>query len=231
MGQQMAERRERILTAAREIIGERGYEALTMRDLARAGRVTVPTIYNLIGSKEDVLFAAVEEQTAEFVAGIERIKAKTAADQVLELVNAVVRELLRLPRYYRSLPQLLYTSDAASPAQAEVSRALGRQLARAVDGLRECGDLVDWVDRRALVDRMGADLAYTSLQWAGGQLSRQGLRAASLYGVCLILMGVVQGESRAEFERVAREAQPRATGRPRPAPAQTHEQRMPGSAS
>ncbi|MGE4607774.1 MAG: helix-turn-helix domain-containing protein, partial [Myxococcota bacterium] len=57
--EQKAERRERILGSAREMIGARGYESLTMRDLARTARVTVPTIYNLIGGKEAVLFAAV----------------------------------------------------------------------------------------------------------------------------------------------------------------------------
>ncbi len=46
-----------------------------MRNLARASRVTVPTIYNLIGSKEQVLFSAVEEQTLRFVAGLERARA------------------------------------------------------------------------------------------------------------------------------------------------------------
>ena len=63
----MAERRERILEAARGLIESRGYEGLTMRDLAGASGVTVPTVYNLIGSKEEVLFAAVEEQTRHFV--------------------------------------------------------------------------------------------------------------------------------------------------------------------
>ena len=74
LNDQMAERRERILEAARAIIGERGYEGLTMRELAQASRVTVPTIYNLIGSKEAVLFAAVEQQTGDFVSGIERAR-------------------------------------------------------------------------------------------------------------------------------------------------------------
>src|SRR5688572_18582549 len=45
----MTERRQRILAAARAIVAARGYEALTMRELAQKSRVTVPTLYNLIG--------------------------------------------------------------------------------------------------------------------------------------------------------------------------------------
>ena len=61
--QKMAERRERILLTAREIIAEGGLDALTTRELARRARVTVPTVYNLVGAKDEVLFAAVEDQS------------------------------------------------------------------------------------------------------------------------------------------------------------------------
>jgi len=56
-----AERRARILAAARQLIAERGFEGLTMRELARAGRVSVPTVYNLLGGKHAVLMAELEE--------------------------------------------------------------------------------------------------------------------------------------------------------------------------
>src|SRR5689334_6227903 len=52
-----AERRERILRAARKLVAERGYAGLTMRDLADAARVSVPTLYNLFGSKDAILIA------------------------------------------------------------------------------------------------------------------------------------------------------------------------------
>ena len=211
--EQMAERRERILAAAREIIGERGYEALTMRDLAGAARVTVPTVYNLVGGKEEVLIAAVQEQTERFVAGIEKVEAATPAERVLSVVDACTRELLRLPRYYRSLLQVLFTSEAAAPARAAVGRALAAQLARGVRDLRDAGELAAWADPEPLVDQLGAHLAFASMQWATGGLGREGLRAASVYGVCLALMAVTEGRSQREFERAARKVQPRVRGR------------------
>ena len=42
--QQMDARRERILETARGLIESRGYEGLTMRDLAGSSGVTVPTV-------------------------------------------------------------------------------------------------------------------------------------------------------------------------------------------
>lgn len=213
LAQQMAERRERILAAAREIIGRRGYEALTMRELARAARVTVPTVYNLVGSKEQVLLAAVEEQVASFLAGVDRVDAKAPAERVLAVVDACVDELLRLPLYYRSLLHLLYASDAAADARAQVGRALTRPLDRALVALAASGELAGWVDPATLLARLRAHLQFSSLQWASGELDDAGLRDAARYEAALGLLGVTQGRSRAVFETAARAAQPGAPRR------------------
>src|SRR5512147_1654575 len=133
---QKAERRERILGVAREIIAERGFEALTMRDLAHAARLTVPTIYNLVGSKEEVLFAAIEEQTARFRADIEAAEQTSPAARLLSVVESCMRELLRLPQYYRSLLRLLMTSDAGRVMRHEVTSALVRELERGLEDMR-----------------------------------------------------------------------------------------------
>lgn len=51
----MALRRKRILDTARDIIADAGFEALSIRELARRAGLTVPTIYNLIGNKSAVV--------------------------------------------------------------------------------------------------------------------------------------------------------------------------------
>ena len=53
--EQALERRERILEATRQFIAEHGAMDLTIRDLARACRVSVPTLYRTFGSKQDLL--------------------------------------------------------------------------------------------------------------------------------------------------------------------------------
>src|SRR5829696_4939979 len=55
-----AERRARIGKVARELVAERGYAGLTMRELAQKARVAVPTLYNLFGSKDAILVAELE---------------------------------------------------------------------------------------------------------------------------------------------------------------------------
>jgi AcrR family transcriptional regulator len=205
----MAERRQRILAAARGIIAERGFDALTMRSLARASRVTVPTVYNLIGGKDAVLVAAVEEQTARFLAGIERRPERQPAERLLAVVDACVEELLRLPAYYRTLLPLLSGSAAAAEARARVDRALGAELGKAVAALDAGDGLAAWVEPDALLESLRAHLGARALRWAAGALGDAAFRADARYEACLTLLGVTRGRDRAVFAREARAAQSR----------------------
>lgn len=49
VAEQRLERRARILAAVRELLAERGWREVTIRDLARHCRVSVPTLYNQFG--------------------------------------------------------------------------------------------------------------------------------------------------------------------------------------
>jgi AcrR family transcriptional regulator len=218
LAQQMGERRERILAAAREVIGQRGYEALTMRDLARASRVTVPTIYNLVGSKEQVLIAAVEEQTARFEAGLARGAELSPLERVIAVVDACVDEYLRMPRYYRTLLRLLFLSDSAGALRERVDRAISHPLGEALAALRAAGELAPWVELRPLRGRLRAHIQMTSIQWASHVLSDEGLRAAARYGASLLMLATTSGAARERFAALAREAQPAAIGRVTEAP-------------
>ena len=82
----MQKRRDRILTEARRIIAEDGFEAFNTRDLAKAAGVTAPTLYNLIGNKEQILIAL-------FLEGVERVEArlkKFESAPALEMAEAIV---------------------------------------------------------------------------------------------------------------------------------------------
>jgi len=198
----MAERRERILEAARGLVESRGYEGLTMRELAAAAGVTVPTVYNLIGGKHAVLFAAVEEQTSRFVADLER-----ARGDLLAVVDATVRQLLRRPRYYRALLRVLLGAEPSDPARRHVERALATEIRTAIARLDESGELAGWVDRRLLAERLHAQLDMTSIEWARGALSAVSFRAAARFGAATAMLGVTVGASRDAFERAARDSQ------------------------
>jgi AcrR family transcriptional regulator len=55
--------RNAILDAAEEVIGERGFHAARIQDIAERARTAVGTVYNHFRTKEDVLRALLEERT------------------------------------------------------------------------------------------------------------------------------------------------------------------------
>jgi AcrR family transcriptional regulator len=212
----MAERRERILASAQRIIGEHGYASLTMRDLARASRVTVPTIYNLIGSKEAVLFAAVEDRTAHFEAAVAATAARPPCERVLAIVEACVDEFLQLPLYYRAMLGLIYASQAAGSMRLRTSRAVQGPIERALTEMSAAGELAAWVEPRALASQIESFVQVASLRWSTGVLEDEALRSESVQGAALLLLGVVSAAHRERLEALAREAQARgARGAPR----------------
>lgn len=61
----MAKRRETILREARILIAEKGFEELKIRDLAARASLTVPTIYNLVGGKNEILTVIIDEMLTQ----------------------------------------------------------------------------------------------------------------------------------------------------------------------
>ncbi|MFM2370307.1 MAG: hypothetical protein RIS85_29 [Pseudomonadota bacterium] len=90
-----AERRQRILATAQALVGELGYDAVTMRMIAQESGTAEKTLYNIFASKDRLIALAAHDRTASiFVAafarqpqaGWPRLRefACTAADSTLE---------------------------------------------------------------------------------------------------------------------------------------------------
>lgn len=98
----MQRRRERILDAARGMLVAGGVEELNLRALAQTAGVTVPTIYNLLGNKEELVVTLFSRTLGE----IETRMAAHAGTEPLELAEAVVTESVGLfaedEDYYRA---------------------------------------------------------------------------------------------------------------------------------
>ena len=98
----MALRRQRILDEARRAIADHGYGGLNLRSLAEAAGVTQPTLYNLIGNKEQIVLALLEEGMAAIEARLQQV---TDTDPV-GMLEAVAMEPTALFRseehYYRA---------------------------------------------------------------------------------------------------------------------------------
>ena len=199
---QMHERRERILAAARSIIAESGYAGLSMRALARASQVTVPTIYNLIGSKEDVVVEAVAEQTRRFVSGLE------GKADLLAVIEAAVDDFVSQPAYYRGLLPALASSSSIAGRQAQ--RAMRKQIEFALETSASAESLEEGMDPGLLSQRIQTHFDATALQWSAGYLDDVAFRAAALFDVALVGVAVYRGSEVDRFHQALERSQSRA---------------------
>lgn len=122
-----AEKRARILDAARELFVERGVEAVTLREVAQRIEYSTTAIYVHFADKAALLAALVTEDFAAFASGLEA--AARVADPVERLGvlhDAYVDFALRMPRHY----QLLFMTPAKQEAGRHADGPAG------VDGYR-----------------------------------------------------------------------------------------------
>jgi AcrR family transcriptional regulator len=80
-----------ILTASLELFYERGYDATSVRDIARAVKVTVPALYYHHENKESILYELLD-RSIEKVADIcrsARLEGKDAGQRFLNVVEAI----------------------------------------------------------------------------------------------------------------------------------------------
>ena len=186
----MQKRRARILAEARGLLARGGFEAMNLRDLARLAAVTVPTIYNLIGNKEEVIVALIGDALFEVETRIQ-----TASDaEPLALATAIVTASTALyaedEQFYR--PAFLAVEHLAQvgPDDDRVARlyAWGHRLID--DGVRACREarlLAGRVRAEAIADLVFRSYRSSCRAWASGQISIDEFRRVALLDIHLAL--------------------------------------------
>jgi AcrR family transcriptional regulator len=106
--------RELIAETARELFADRGFERVTVAEIARAAEVSQQTVFNYFATKEDLVYWRLEAFEAELLGAI---RGREAGESVLTAFGRFVRE----PR------GLLAANDAAA---RERLAALTRMIAQ-----------------------------------------------------------------------------------------------------
>jgi AcrR family transcriptional regulator len=185
--------REAIATTARRLFAERGYDAVTVAEVAAAADVSEKTVFNYFPTKEDLAFAGREEGIAQLAADLADRAPGTSVLDVFRALTATVidhfvaggdEDLLavaKIIRGSRTLQERLtagWESGAAAitAAVAETSGAAADDLVAGIVArtlwfthrsifLAALNGLVDGEDRKQLVARLRveADRAYGRL--------------------------------------------------------------------
>lgn len=165
-----ADTRQAIRGAAVELFCTQGFEATTMDAVAEQANVSVRTVFRYFPTKEDLVFADVEGDLADFR---ELLDARPATEPVMDGVRAVVEVLA-------GRMETGEDEDARLAPLLHDEPALRQRYLAVLDGVEET--VADWA--RARLDAGPADL-------------RPRLLAASIVGVQRVVVdAVVAGDPR-----------------------------------
>jgi AcrR family transcriptional regulator len=202
--EQRLERRQRMLDGVRELVAERGWRELTVRELARRCRVSIPTIYNRFGGKDGLLAAAAEGHFAQVLERVTREEGGRGWRRLLALAARCAENMTRQSAYHRALLEAFASARETGPVQAALVRDLTQAFAAELAGMREQRLLADWVEPQLLAAQLSAGCVSASVSWARGELSDGGLRAAMVHTTSLLVLGVSRGAARRGLAQAAR---------------------------
>jgi TetR/AcrR family transcriptional regulator, cholesterol catabolism regulator len=159
------ERRNRIIRTALEQLSESDYDAIQMRDVAKAADVALATLYRYFPSKER-LFAAVQLEWVEVLhrqVARRGLRGNSNLERLLDVLQRSISSFKKSPQFYRVLLMLESTKD---PVAREFYEVMARATA---DTYREAISDVDPGTAarllQATLDLLGAEMR----AWALGR--------------------------------------------------------------
>jgi AcrR family transcriptional regulator len=159
--------RELIAERARELFVARGFEQVTVAEIARASEVSEKTVYNYFPSKEDLVFWRFESFEQEL---LDAIREREPGESVLAGFGRFVLQRRGLLAEQDATTRALLTGVtrmiAESPSllarEQQIFESYTRSLADLIAGElgADCGDLEPWVAANALMGVHRALVAY-----------------------------------------------------------------------
>lgn len=134
--QRQAERRRRILASAVTLVGELGYDAVTMRMIAQESATAEKTLYNIFGTKDRLVALAAHDRSADVFALAAHREPRTGWPRLSEFARAAAEVTLEAPVLSRALAGLLLDHAELVGLQDVYESEVGAMLRAMVgDGL------------------------------------------------------------------------------------------------
>ena len=203
IARQNRERGERILEATRELLAERGYDRVTVRELAERCGVSVPTLYNRFGGKDELIARAVEARFAPVLTSNGEDEEAAGYARLMALVGRIADGVVELADYHRALLRAFTQVRETGAIHESLAHGLAGAIGEQLGEMRGRRQLADWVSIDVLAAQVATACIAATMTWSSGAVSDAGLRAFMEHSVGLLLAASSRGATqRALLERV-----------------------------
>ena len=191
------ERRARILTCAREMLDESGYEGLVIRDLAKRAGVAAATIYNLYGTKDGVILESLKDLLDQLGQEIQR---RVSDDPVADLImscEVMTGQIQQTPQYAAAMTRAALMAKS-NPALSQI--LIGRDIPfyyECLSRLQAQKKLKGNFDLEELAQQFSAHSWGLVIFWMTAHVELEELVNQRVWAMKLMLAGVVTETVRA----------------------------------
>ncbi len=132
--------RERLITAGYRVLAERGYDATTVKEVAREAGVNQGLVHYYFGSKDALLLAVAKEARQQYILELKRLRQETPPEQLAAASIAWGEKLLKeTPEQFRVRYELFAMglhNKELKPAVAESLQCVEEEVALTVAAIR-----------------------------------------------------------------------------------------------
>lgn len=184
----------------REQISAVGYEATNVRDIAAASGVALKTLYNLYGSKDELMLAAVAELLSE-VQDLDTVAdAEPGIPRYLAHTESIARQIVAAPAYADTMAITLFQ---AGRDHRLVDVLLGNSIEVAKENLQharaQC-ELIENLDLEETARLLAGHQWSVVLLWNKGLVTLESLPVTMLRSSLMSLIPLCCGDRRAWLE-------------------------------
>ncbi|MGE0665731.1 MAG: TetR/AcrR family transcriptional regulator [Sphingomonadales bacterium] len=194
---------------ARQLIAEKGYAGVTMRELAEKSGVAYKSLYDLYGSKDNLLGKAIEERLRLVFESIDRAVTSSGFQRLMDIIERTSAYTLEIPNLARALEPIL----ASDPAKFSIGENMQKFHREALLDISRQGDLID----DANVDYLLHDVMLASgavrLYWANGVIADEDLAKAQKFSAAKAVFPFLRGASRDAAFRLVQDLHLQLAGR------------------
>ncbi len=185
-----ADRRARILSTAQALMSKNGFGGLSLRKLASASNVTVPTIYNLIGGKDEILLELSAKMIEVIEDALTRINEEHPLEKAEEIVFVATGCVESDPGFHRAALLAMDHMQRHGLAQGEMNK-LGRRAAtmqeKAAASAQKLGLMEGKIPAKIIGEQIFRNYQSASREWACRRIGVKEFRRIALLGVYLNL--------------------------------------------
>ena len=199
------DRRVRILSAAREMVADHGYEGMVMSQVAERAGVSPTTLYNLYNTKDQLVMESLQDLLLDSARSVMRSSGGHGWEYIVETVRGGAEMTRESPAYSDAMLTALQRAKAGD----ELVRVLIEDGCEAFDHslkvMQQQDQLVADADTWNISVALNGVYWSSFFMWNKGVLKLQHLEAAVISSVLGILIPHTTGETRESLEKIVQD--------------------------